>query len=113
MLAAWSGLVEEKLQAYAAFEAAVGFLWDTLHGILAVHRRQAAVLAGLPRAAQEKLAFPDVQSLRVRIAGRMPGAWWQVLGNQPPPPRMAEVMDVDPGTRLLNPRLLEPYRQEE
>ena len=72
VLEAWAPLVDMKHEAYEAFVEAENQLWRAFAHIVDVHVQQAQVLTGLPREAQEKLGFPDPQSLKMRIASRMP-----------------------------------------
>jgi hypothetical protein len=114
---AWQPLAARKLEAYQDFVQAIYTLRQAFAVILALHREQEGILATLPRPLQEKLSFPDESTQGQRIIGRLPRGYdLQFVLLTPETLRavdLAEMTDVDPGTKALPHRLLEPYREEE
>jgi hypothetical protein len=113
----WGTLAEAKRQAYEAFREAVAVCRQTYLAILAVHAEQEHLVLGLPRGVQEKLQFPDPATLAQRIAGRMPVPMgWDMVLSGPPgplqPPDLEAVADVDPGTKELNPKMIQRFLEE-
>ena len=117
VVAQWGALATAKVGAYEAFREAVVACREAYLHILAVHGHQEHLVLGLPRLIQERLAFPDPGTLGQRIVSRMPVAigWQQVISGPPGPlhpPDVEAVMDVDPGTKALNPTMIQRFLEE-
>jgi hypothetical protein len=110
----WSDLVEAKRQAYqhvaqslADLEAAIDALW-------AVHDRQEQEVRALPSLIQERLAFPDAGTQAQRLVARLPGGLGGLIGGPIglTKGQFDQVVDVDPGTKELNPRMIQRFLEE-
>ena len=112
-VAQWAPLAQAKAGLYTAFHAKALALWQALLAILQQHEEQILLIQTLPVGVQRYLLtefLPDGATIRTRLAGNMinPHGWTSVLC-QPGEPRVASaetLMQNDPGTQLLPPRLL-------
>ena len=115
----WDALATQKRVAYEEFVESFQPLREAFETVLQIHREQESALEEmLPRAAQEKLSFPDVFTMGQRVIGRLPRGYEGLLPLLLTPQQLraidlAEVTDVDPGTRAIPPHLLAPYRMEQ
>ena len=110
--AAWLPTVEAKRQRYEEFHQAVRQVWVALGAILAQHHAQIEGIMHLPPRLQRYMLdsfLPDTNTMKARIAQALGNAWTSVLcapGEvRVTPP--AQLMDTDPGTRPLPPRLIQ------
>ena len=110
--AAWLPTVEAKRARYAEFHQAVRQVWVALGAILAQHHAQIEGIMHLPPRLQRYLLdsfLPDTNTMKARIAQALGNAWTPVLcapGEvRVTPPE--QLMDTDPGTRPLPPRLIQ------
>ena len=112
-VAQWAPMADAKQQLYEAFRGKAVELWQALLAIMAQHEAQVSLIMTLPDGIQRYMLesfMPDTATCRTRLAGNMvnPQGWTSVLC-QPGEPRVAsaeQLMQNDPGTQLLPPRLL-------
>ena len=112
-VAQWAPLADAKRHLYEDFRAKAVELWQALLAILQQHEEQIILIQTLPIGIQRYMLdtfLPDAATCRARLAGNMinPQGWTSVLCS-PGPPHVAlaeTLMQNDPGTQLLPPRLL-------
>ena len=101
-----------QTRALCAFAQDVRQLWQSLAAIAAQHDAQLEGIQTLPERLQRYLLenfLPDTGTMKARLAQQMGHpAWSQVLLRPTPSVATAEdLMQNDPGTRALPPRLLQ------
>jgi hypothetical protein len=68
----WGATVEAKLAAYAHLVQAFEQIQAALDAVLETHTEQEMLTSRLPRKLRERLDFIDVNTMRLRIASRVP-----------------------------------------